>query len=107
MNRRTKSAAIRVLERAGGPITFGRLLQAIRLGEDETPAAFARRLGTSRGVVCDIEKGRRCVSIERAALWAKTLGYPAAQFVGLVLQAQVDAAGLRMQVEVTSRQEDT
>jgi transcriptional regulator with XRE-family HTH domain len=101
MAKRTKSDAIRALERAaGGPLTFGRMLQAIRLGEEVTLEAFARRLGVTRANLCDGEKGRRGVSVERAAEWARTLGYHPTQFVQLALQGQVDAAGLRLRVNV-------
>ena len=50
--------------------------------------------------VHDIEKRRRGVSVERAAQWAKLLGYSPEQFVQLALQAQLDAAGLRLKVAV-------
>lgn len=97
-----KSAAMRALERAaGGPLTLGRLLEAIRLGEDETLDGFAKKLGVSRTNLCDIEKGRRSVSLERAAQWAKDLGYDPSWFVQLALQDQVNAAGLRLRVGVT------
>jgi transcriptional regulator with XRE-family HTH domain len=96
-----KSAAIRALESAaGGPLTFGRLLRSIREGEDQSLEAFARRLGVSRMHVHDIEKQRRGVSVERAAQWAHVLGYSPEQFVQLALQAQLDAAGLRLAVVV-------
>ena len=32
-------------------------------------------LGVSRSHICDIEKGRKVVSPERAAKWANVLGY--------------------------------
>jgi plasmid maintenance system antidote protein VapI len=97
----TKSAAIRALERAAGePLTLGSLLQAIRQSEEATLEAFAKSLGVTRANLCDIEKGRRGVSVERAAQWATTLGYHPMQFVQLALQAQVDAAGLKLQVGV-------
>jgi hypothetical protein len=48
MAKTKKSAALRALERAaGGPLTFGRMLQAIRLGEDMTLEVFARSSPTS------------------------------------------------------------
>jgi len=96
-----KSDAMRTLERAaGGPLTFGRMLQAIRLGEEVTLEAFARQLGVTRANLCDVEKGRRGVSVERAAAWATTLGYNPTRFVQLALQDQVNAAGLRLRVDV-------
>ena len=33
-------------------------------------------LGVSRSHLCDVEKGRKVVSPERAAAWAKLLGFP-------------------------------
>jgi hypothetical protein len=50
--------------------------------------------------LCDIEKGRRAVSVERAAEWARKLGYLEAQYVALALQAEVTAAGLDLKVKV-------
>ena len=97
----TKNAAIRALEAAaGGPLTFRRMLRSIREGEAESLETFARKLGVSRMHVHDIEKQRRGVSVERAAQWATLLGYHPEQFVQLALQAQLDAAGLRLEVAI-------
>ncbi|HEY1533690.1 MAG TPA: helix-turn-helix transcriptional regulator [Polyangiaceae bacterium] len=84
----------------GGPLTFGRLINATRLSEDMSLEAFARQLGVSRAYLCDVEKGRRAVSVERAAGWARKLGYLEAQYVALALQAEVNAAGLKLRVSV-------
>jgi hypothetical protein len=40
------------------------------------------------------------VSVERAAAWAKLLGYDPGQFVELALQAELDAAGIKLKVSV-------
>ena len=100
--RRTgKSPAMRFLEDlTGGPLTFGNLMEAIRLGEGLSQAEFARQLGMSRSHLCDIEKGRKSVSLARAAQLAKTLGYSEKQFVRLALQELVDEAGLKLVVKV-------
>jgi len=84
----------------GGPLTLGGFLEAIRLGEEQSLAAFSKRLGISRTNLCDIEKGRRSVSLDRAAAWAKALGYADWQFVALALQDEVRAAGLKLKVTV-------
>ncbi len=84
----------------GGPLTFGGLLEAIRLGEDVSQIDFAEKLGLSRSHLCDIEKGRKIVSPERAAKFAKELGYSQKQFVRLALQDQISMAGLDFKVEV-------
>lgn len=99
-----KSKAIRTLEKVAGPLTFGRLLWAIRTGEEQTLAAFATPLGVTRQRLNDIEKGHESVSAARAAEWAVVLGHNPAQFVRLALQAQLDAAGLDgLHVEVTGK----
>jgi transcriptional regulator with XRE-family HTH domain len=82
------------------------MLRAIREGEEESLEACATKLGVSRTNLHDIESGRRGVSVERAAQWAKLLGYMPEQFVQLALQALVDAAGLKLSVDVTKRARD-
>ncbi|MEK6705863.1 MAG: helix-turn-helix domain-containing protein [Bdellovibrionota bacterium] len=99
--KKPKSDAVKTLERiTGGPLTLARLLQSIRLGEEVTLAVFAKKLGVSRQHLCDIEKGRKVVSPERAARFALVLGYSKEQFVSLALQALVDDADLDLKVEV-------
>ena len=61
---------------------------------------FAELLGVSRSHLCDIEQGRRSVSPERAARFARALEQSEAQLVRLALQDQIRAAGLRLTVEV-------
>ena len=79
-----KSKASRFLDKvAGGPLTLGSLLQAVRLGEGLSQAEFSKRVGISSSHLCDIEKGRKRVSPARAAKFAKILGYGEAQFVRL------------------------
>ncbi len=76
MRTRKKSETMRFLESiAGRPLTLGGLLESIRLGEEISQAAFAEKLGISVSHLCDIEKGRKVVSPERAARFAKILAY--------------------------------
>ena len=97
-----KSTTMQFLESlAGGPLTFGRFVQSIRLGEELSLEAFAKQLGVSRTNLSDIEHGRRGVSVERAAQWAELLGYDQTQFVRLALQALLDEAGLPLLAQVT------
>ena len=84
----------------GGPLTLGAALSGIRESDGESLSQFAARLGISRSHLCDIEQGRRSVSPERAARFAKLLGQHQAQFVRLALQDQVRKAGLKLRVEV-------
>jgi transcriptional regulator with XRE-family HTH domain len=101
MAKEKKSAAVKYLEKLrGGPLTFGALLHSIRETDEHTLEDLAKRLGISRSHLCDIEKGRRAVSAERAARWARTLGYAEALFVKLAMQAELDAAGIKLRVDV-------
>lgn len=96
-----KSDAMKLLDKlVGEPLTFGGMLRTIRECDSMTLDAFARKLGISRSNLCDIEHGRKGVSLPRAARWARVLGYPERQFVAFALQAEVDAAGLRYNVEI-------
>jgi transcriptional regulator with XRE-family HTH domain len=88
------------LAKRRGPLTLGRALAAIRQGEEESLETFAKRLGVSRQNLHDIEAGRRSVSLERAAEWARLLGRHERVFVELALQALVDEAGLKLRVTV-------
>ncbi len=101
MTIKKKSASARFMEQlTGGEMTLGKLLEAIRLGEESTQTDLARRLSVSRAHLCDIENGRRIVSPERAARWAKVLGYSPERFVKLAVQDSLNKAGLKLQVEV-------
>lgn len=96
-----KSAAVRTLERlTGGPLTFASLLASSRRREELSQADCAKRFGVSKSHLCDVEKGRKSVSPERAAEWARLLGYPETLFVCLAIQGALDAAGLRYTVAI-------
>jgi plasmid maintenance system antidote protein VapI len=101
MTTKKKSEALKFLEEAAGrSLTLGGLLESIRLTEELSQVAFAKKLGVSASHLCDIEKGRKVVSPERAARFAKVLGRSREQFVRLSLQELVDEAGLKLRVEV-------
>jgi transcriptional regulator with XRE-family HTH domain len=92
--------AAALLEREFGALTFGRALNGIRSVEGATLAQFAKRLGVSAQHLSDIEKGRRGVSAERAAEWARRLGHPPSLLVRLALQDELNAAGIKLKVIV-------
>ncbi len=103
MRTRERSETMRFLEEvAGRPLTLGGLLESTRLSEEISQAAFAKKLGISASHLCDIEKGRKVVSPERAARFAKILGRSQQQFVRLALQELIDEAGLKMKVDIAA-----
>ncbi len=96
-----KSETMKFLEGVSGrPLTLGGLLESMRIGEEMSQVSFARKLGVSPSHLCDIERGRKTVSPERAARFARILRRAPEQFVRLSLQELVDEAGLRMKVNV-------
>lgn len=98
-----KSETRKFLEKlTGGPITLGKLIESIRLGEELSQAAFAKKLKISRSHLNDIEKGNKAVSPERAAKFAKALGHSEERFVELSLQSIVNEAGLKLKVAVNA-----
>ena len=100
---RPKSPAIKFLEKiTGGPLTFARLMESMRLCEEMSQADFAKLLGISKSHLCDIEKGRKSVSPKRAASFARTLGYPEDQFVKFAMDAMLEQDGLKYKVELVA-----
>lgn len=84
----------------GGPLTFGRMIESLRQCDEISQVDLAKRVKISRAQLCDIEKGRRLVSPERAAQFAKVMGYSAAQFVATAIGDQLRQAGLKFSVEL-------
>ena len=94
-----KSEALKFLEQlGGGPLTLGRLLFSIRMGDGISQVDFSKLLGISKAHLCDIEKDRRLVSPARAWAWGKKLGYSPVQFAELAIQAGLYKDGLKYRV---------
>ena len=85
----------------GGPLTFGDAVRSARELIEISQAELARRLGVGRQSICDIEKGRALVSVEKAARFAEALGHNEKVFVRLALQDQVSKAGLDLKVSIS------
>lgn len=103
MTTNRKSKAVRFLEKAAGrPFTLNGLLESLRLCEELSQAEFAKKLNISSSHLCDIEKGRKIISPERAAKFAEILGRSPEQFVGLSLQEIVDNLGLKLKVTLSA-----
>lgn len=84
----------------GEKLTLGSFILAIRQGEELSQVEFAKILGVSRQILCDIEHGRRIISPKKAAEYADLLGYSKKQFVRLCLQDMIDRDHLGLVVEI-------
>lgn len=85
---------------SGRKMTFGNLLWSIRESEELSQVIFSKKLKISRQYLCDIEHGRRIVSAEAAASFAKTLGYSPMHFVRLALQDSLNKLGLHFDIDL-------
>ncbi len=61
---------------------------------------MAEILGISKQELCNIEKGRKLVSVKRAKTFAETLGMPSKTFVKYALQDKLNSAGIIGEVEI-------
>ena len=101
MNTRKKSDSIKFLEKLNkGPLTFGQMIESLRLADEISQVDLANKLGISKSHLCDIEKGRRSVSLEKVALFAKTMGYSVHQFAEVALDDQLRQAGIKAKVNI-------
>jgi transcriptional regulator with XRE-family HTH domain len=103
MTTKKSKAMVFLDELIGEPLSLGGLLTAIRQCDEIPQSTLAKRLGISKSHLCDIEKGRKVVSLERAARFAVELGYSEEQFVRLALQQLVEVAGLPFWVELQDK----
>jgi transcriptional regulator with XRE-family HTH domain len=100
MSTKNKMRAKTMVRKMTGPITFGEMLYSIRMSHEVSQVYMARELSISKQDLCNIEKGRKAVSVERALLFANALGMPVQTFVKYALQDQLIRAGLNATVEI-------
>ena len=92
--------AKKAIRKITGPISFGEMLYSFRFSNDYSQVAMAEILGISKQDLCNIEKGRKSVSVERAKIFAEILGMPSKTFAKYALQDQLNSAGIAGEVEI-------
>lgn len=83
-----------------GKLTVGEFLHTWRVSEEMSLADFGKLVGMSVANLCDIEKGRKGVSPEKAEQIAKAIDVPGALLIRLSIEESLRAAGLRYTVEI-------
>ena len=83
-----------------GRFTFGQLLSSLRKTDEITQSELARRLNVSKGLICDIEKGRRLASIHLASQIAKVMGYPQIVMIKYLFEDQLRAAQIKCKIKL-------
>lgn len=86
------------LEKRLGPFSMAMLLRSFRTSQEISQIDFAKKLKISKANLCDIEKGRKLVSLERAARFAKLLKDSEMLYVKTAMDDQLRAAHLKYEV---------
>ena len=81
-------------------LSFGMALESLRMRDEISQTMLAKKLKLSRQYICDVEKGRRLVSIEQAVRFAKAFGHPPEVLIELAIQDDIRSAGLKFKVSV-------
>ncbi len=98
MNTKNKTKAKNAIRKITGHISFGEMIQSYRMAQELSQVDMAETLKISKQDLCNIEKGRKLVSVERAMAFAKILKMPAKTFAKYALQDQLHKAGLEGEV---------
>ena len=88
------------LEARFGPMTVGMFIKTFRENDEISQTDYAKKLGLSRANLCDLERGRKLISPERAAKIAKRIGVPEKVLIQLAIQDSLHAARLKYTVEL-------
>ncbi len=88
------------LEKRLGRLTVGEFVSTWRSAEEMSLKEFGKLVGLSVANLCDIEKGRKGVSPEKAQQFAKAMKVPPSLLIRLAIEEQLHAAGLKYSVEI-------
>ena len=100
MSIKNKTLARTFVKKITGRTSFGDMILSYRQAQEITQVAMAEKLGVSKQDLCNIEKNRKLVSVERAVSFAKSLGMPIKTFAKYALQDQLYKAGIKAEVDI-------
>lgn len=83
-----------------GPISFGQMIRSWRIGHELSLVQMADILGISKQDLCNIEKGRKLVSVERAVSFAKAVDMSEKVFAVYALQDQLRKVGIKGEITI-------
>ena len=104
MNTKNKKVrAKKAIKNIVGHISFSEMLLSLRKSKGMTQVEFAKKLKITKQELCNIEKGRKTVSPERAALFAKKLGDSKKVFITYILEDIAYKSGFIASVKMRAR----
>ena len=98
----TRKSARELLKKEIGPLCFGHFLCAARTSLGLTQEKMGGKLGVSRSVICDIEKGRHLVSPKLALKIAMKAKLSKSLAVQLSLQDILRRDNIKMEVKLAA-----
>jgi transcriptional regulator with XRE-family HTH domain len=84
----------------GEELSFANMIHSLRMSDEISQVELANMIGISKGIMCDIEKGRRLPTIDQAKNMAEALGYPIQGFIAILFQDQLKKANLKLTVSL-------
>lgn len=100
MNTKKKKYGLKELESEYGKLTVSEFLRSWRLSEELSQREFAHTINMSPANLSDIECGRKGISLEKALEISKKIGYPPQALIKIVLQEQLDAVGVDLEIKL-------
>ena len=97
-----KSKVKKAIRAISGHISFGKMLLSYREAQEISQVEIAKKLNISKQDLCNIERGRKHVSVERAVSFANLLGIPPRTFAKYALQNQLEKASLEKNLSLTA-----
>ena len=73
----------------GEELNFANMIHSLRLADEVSQVELADMIGISKGIMCDIEKGRRIPTIDQAKNMAEALGHRVQGFIAILFQDQL------------------
>jgi transcriptional regulator with XRE-family HTH domain len=100
MSTKNKTRAKSAIKRITGPIGFGEMLHSYREAQEYSQVQMVELLGITKQDLCNIEKRRKLVGVERAIHFAKALNMPSKTFAKYALQDQLNKAGIEGEIVI-------
>lgn len=96
-----KSKAIKYIEQIRKKrLSFGEMIESLRISDGLSQVELAKKLNISRAHLCDLEKGRRSITVSRAIALANALGYSKKQFVAKAFEEIAHEAGMKIKITI-------
>ncbi len=92
--------ALKATESLWNEMTFGGLVRALRVSDEITQVAFAKKIGVSKQFLSDVEHNRKDIGIAFAKKVSDALEYSIEPLIELLIREQLKRQHLNYTVEL-------